>query len=328
MNEADSEPRARSRASVTRLPQPGWSLARAADGTGLAWRVSGHDLERTPVVLCNGIACSDSYWTEVVPALSAYRRVLQWDYRGHGRSEPPGDPRLTTVPDVARDLLAVLDAAAIGRAVLVGHSYGVQVVLEALRQQPERAAAVVAVAGAAGHPLSPSVAKRGADWLTLLETLQRRLPRVSTALWREYWNSPLVRLLARAIGGTSLQAPPDAMHAYFVHVSTREPDVLLAMFRAMQAHSAEDVLDRLPVPLLALAGDADRLTPLPVMADLALRVPDGELVVSHGATHTLPAEQPRWLTRQLQPLLSRIDADDWSADQASGALDGSAESHA
>jgi pimeloyl-ACP methyl ester carboxylesterase len=84
--------------------------------------------------------------------------------------------------------------------------------------------------------------------------------------------------------------------------------MLLAMVRAMQGHDASDVVGGLQAPLLVLAGDADRLTPLPVMASLALAAPDGELAVCHGGTHTLPAERPDWVATQLRPLLVRIDA--------------------
>jgi pimeloyl-ACP methyl ester carboxylesterase len=62
------------------------------------------------------------------------------------------------------------------------------------------------------------------------------------------------------------------------------------------------------VPLLALAGDADRLTSVPVMTRFALAARDGELAVCHGGTHTLPAEHPDWVLDHLEPLLARVDA--------------------
>jgi pimeloyl-ACP methyl ester carboxylesterase len=75
----------------------------------------------------------------------------------------------------------------------------------------------------------------------------------------------------------------------------------------------------LQVPLLALAGDADRLTPLPVMTRLALDAPQGELAVCHGGTHTLPAEHPWWVLDQIRPLLRRVDATTHHVDLPAGA---------
>jgi pimeloyl-ACP methyl ester carboxylesterase len=289
-----------------------WRRTTSTDGTAIAWRDDGPPqhgpARRTPIVLCNGIACSTAYWTPLATRLSATRRVVQWDYRGHGRSGVPGDRGATTIDDVMEDLAAVLAAAGITRAVVAGHSFGVQVALEAAGRHPQRVAAVVAVAGAAGHPLPDGATTSPVSPLTMVQRVHGIEPQVVDRAWRRWWHSPVAHLLARAIGGTSLAAPPEVMHEYYEHVSTRDIDVLLGMMRAMQAHDAGDVAIDLAVPLLVLAGDADRLTSLPRMAKLALDAPDGELAVCHGGTHTLPIEHPTWVAEQLLPLLERVDA--------------------
>ncbi|HEX6257240.1 MAG TPA: alpha/beta hydrolase [Euzebyales bacterium] len=290
----------------------GWQRTSSPDGTVIAWRAEGPPVRgatrRTPVVLCNGIACSTGYWAPLVTQLVAARQVVQWDYRGHGRSGVPAARGATTIDDVLADLGAVLDAARITRAVVGGHSFGVQVALEAARRRPDAVAAVVAVAGAAGHPLPDGATTSPVSPLTMVQRAHGLEPDVVDRVWRRWWHSPLAHLLARAIGGTSLAAPPEVMREYYEHVSTRDIDVLLGMMQAMQAHDAGDLAGDLDVPLLVLAGDADRLTSLPRMAKLALDAPDGELAVCHGGTHTLPIEQPDWIVEQLLPLLDRVDA--------------------
>jgi pimeloyl-ACP methyl ester carboxylesterase len=308
MNATTSETAQRGRRAVSGT----WRRVASADGTAVAWRAdnppSHGPSRRTPVVLCNGIACSTGYWAPLAAQLSTTRQVVQWDYRGHGRSGMPADRDATTIDDVLADLAAVLTAAGINRAVVAGHSFGVQVALEAARRHPDTVAAVVAVAGAAGHPLPDTVTTSAISPLTMVQRAHGVDPDVVGRVWRRWWHSPLAHLLARAIGGTSLAAPPEVMHDYYEHVSTRDIDVLLRMMQAMQAHDAGDVAFDLDVPLLVLAGDADRLTSLPRMAKLALDAPYGELAVCHGGTHTLPVEQPAWVAEQLLPLLARVDA--------------------
>lgn len=299
-------------ATTTAPADDGWRWTQGLDGSTIAWRRDGpaNGSTGTPVALCNGIACSTDYWTTIAADLATGRPVLQWDYRGHGRSDVPARPDATTVEDLVGDLVAVLGAAGTDRAVLVGHSFGVQVVLEAARRLPSTAvAAVVAVAGAPGAPLPRGTTRPVVGPLELIARAHDRRPERAGDVWRAWWRSPVPHMLARAIGGTSAAAPPAVMTSYYEHVSTRDVGVLLAMLRAMQDHDASDVVPQLQVPLLALAGDADRLTPLPVMASLALGAPDGELVVCHGGTHTLPAERPEWVVAQLEPLLERVDAD-------------------
>ena len=107
---------------------------------------------RTPVLLCDGIGC-DGYVWRYLRADLADRFGLHPHYRGHGRTAPPRDPARVTIEDLADDVACVLDDALVDRAVLIGHSMGVQVALETYRRHPRRVAGLVLVCGAASHPL-------------------------------------------------------------------------------------------------------------------------------------------------------------------------------
>ena len=121
------------------------------DGTTLAWSSSGDG--EFAVILANGIGCTDTYWTFLHPYLvECGHKVVVWDYRAHGRSGPPNNPNEITLSSHARDLLAVADAAGAQRAVLVGHSMGVQSILEAYRISPSLVAGLVTVAGPFENP--------------------------------------------------------------------------------------------------------------------------------------------------------------------------------
>jgi pimeloyl-ACP methyl ester carboxylesterase len=260
------------------------------------------------VVLCNGIACSTAYWSTLAHRLHKQRPVVQWDYRGHGLSGVPFDPDAVTIDHVMADLDAVIGVADAAPAVLIGHSFGVQVALEAARRWPDRVAAIVAIAGSPGSPLPARATHPIFGALSVVERLHAYVPNRTDEAWRAWWRSPLTHLAARAVGGTSLAVPPRVMRDYYEHVATREVGLLLAMMRSMQQHDASDVVPTLDVPLLALAGDADHLTPLSVMTRLGLEAPHGELAVCHGGSHTLPAEQPEWVLDQMRPWLDRVDA--------------------
>lgn len=309
----------------SKSPRPGWSHVNSRDGTPIGWcrtdpaRPGTSHSKRLPVVLCNGIACSTAYWATLADRLRNERPVVQWDYRGHGVSGMPSDLDAVTIDDVMADLDAVMRVADAAPAVLVGHSFGVQVTLEAARRWPERVAAIVAIAGSPGAPLPARATHPTFGALSVVERLRARAPDRADEAWRAWWRSPLMHLVARAVGGTSLAVPRQVMLAYYDHVSTRDIGLLLSMMRSMQQHDAGDVVPTLDVPLLALAGDADRLTPLPVMAGLALDAPHGELAVYHGGTHTLPAEQPAWVLDQIRPLLDRVDAATPRSDVLAGA---------
>lgn len=87
-----------------------------------------------PVVCLHGVTAHGARFTGLAERLSAFR-VLAPDLRGHGRStwEPPW--RLETHVD---DILETADAAGVGSAAWVGHSFGGRVLLELAALFPER----------------------------------------------------------------------------------------------------------------------------------------------------------------------------------------------
>lgn len=94
------------------------------------------------LVLIHSIGGDRSDWDPVAPALAKRHRLLLVDLPGHGRSGPPDEE---TVAATARMLEQVLAKRKVTGAILVGHSYGALVALEAAAASPKRAAAVVAI---------------------------------------------------------------------------------------------------------------------------------------------------------------------------------------
>ncbi|MDY6793859.1 MAG: alpha/beta hydrolase [Actinomycetota bacterium] len=118
--------------------------ARSGDGTRLHYITVGEGL---PLVFCNGVLCTYTFFHFCKDYFKDRCRMLFWDYRGHARSETPDDLESINIVDHARDLAAVMDAAGMEEAVLLGHSMGVMVLLEFYRLFPERVKALVLLDG-------------------------------------------------------------------------------------------------------------------------------------------------------------------------------------
>jgi len=114
----------------------------AAGATRLRGELSGEGL---PVVLLHGLTATRRY--VVMGSRSLQRsghRVLAYDARGHGASEPAAD-RDYSYARLAADLEAALDAAGFERAVLAGASMGAHTAARLALDAPERVAALVLV---------------------------------------------------------------------------------------------------------------------------------------------------------------------------------------
>lgn len=103
------------------------------------------------VVLVNAGAADLRMWETTVSWLSDVARVTTFDYRDTGLSSPGTQP-YSEIEDIA----AVMDAAGVSSAVLVGVSDGARRALGFARRHPERASRVVAVAGTFGAFPDPS----------------------------------------------------------------------------------------------------------------------------------------------------------------------------
>src|SRR6187401_265157 len=74
------------------------SFALAADGTRLYVRQRDPDpsdvassADRLTTILCDGICCDGYIWKYLWDDLAPVSSLCHWNYRGHGRSAPPGD---------------------------------------------------------------------------------------------------------------------------------------------------------------------------------------------------------------------------------------------
>ena len=109
------------------------------------------------VVLLNGGLADVRMWSSTVAWLAETHRVTTWDYRDTGLSSPA-----ERAYDEIADLAAVLDAAGVRRAVVVGVSDGGRRALGFAHRHPDRVAHVVVVGGSFGEFPDPTPAEEAA----------------------------------------------------------------------------------------------------------------------------------------------------------------------
>ena len=116
-----------------------------AEAAGLYYEVHGAD-DAPPLILSSGLGGSALYWAPNIPVLAERYRVIAYDHRGTGRSDR-ALPDTVTVDDLAADMLALLDALAIPRAIVVGHAAGGVAALALALMAPDRVDKLVVVNG-------------------------------------------------------------------------------------------------------------------------------------------------------------------------------------
>jgi pimeloyl-ACP methyl ester carboxylesterase len=111
----------------------------------------------------HGFACAHVDWHFQIEEFRKSREVVACDLRGHGAT--PGRAHECSIAHYGGDVAALLAALELPKAVLVGHSMGCRVVLEANRLAPERMAGIVLIDGSrlgSGDPDAAEAAARAA----------------------------------------------------------------------------------------------------------------------------------------------------------------------
>lgn len=253
----------------------------AVDGAELHIEVEG---EGPVVVLSNGLANDSFQWKALRKSLHGRAKVVTWDYRGHGRSQPARDLRKLTVADLAADLERVLDAARVEQAAFLGYSMGSQVVFEAWRRMPGRVSGLVSVLGGAGRVFEGAAGPRAGK---VLHRILRRVPESAFAanLAVGARLSTVVHRGAQVIG----MFEPHIAHADFAdwysHLGTIHAPTFRALTLGLQDHDAFDLLPDITVPTLVLSGGRDLFVRPGLGRKIAAAIPGAEYQEYPHATH-------------------------------------------
>jgi pimeloyl-ACP methyl ester carboxylesterase len=289
---------------------PTESFVVAEDGTQLYMRVRPGPSSGTEgslvSLLCDGIACDGFVWKYLWDALAVRTRVAHFNYRGHGRSKRPVDPSRIGVEDHARDVGTVRRELGDPPIVLFGHSMGCQVILESYRQSPDQVRGLVLLCGAPGRVTHSF---KGSD--TLAQVLPRlidavdKYPHVARAVWGSV-PPELALKIAFALGEVDAKAmQPQDLVPYLEHMVDIELPMFLRMLRAAGEHDATDLLPRIDVPALVVAGDKDTFTPPRLAEAMANALPKGELLMTSG-THAVLLEQRELVHERIFHFLDEI----------------------
>ncbi|GAA3555147.1 alpha/beta hydrolase [Microlunatus spumicola] len=202
------------------------------------------------VVMVHGLGVSNRYLLPSLRAFAREHRVFAPDLPGVGRSSRP--ERDLSMVELADGLSAWMDEVGVGRAVLVGHSLGCQVVAQIAARHPDRVAAVV-LTSPAPDPGRGSVARQA--WGLLVDGGRERLGMVLIAA-TDY---PRV-----GIGG------------------------MLGALRASARRQAQPDVQRIDQPTLVVRGGRDPLVSAAWAQHLEDVFPDARVVTLPDAPHGVP----------------------------------------
>jgi len=269
---------------TTAVSVPGGSLHVVDEGSG------------PPILLIHAGVADLRAWDDVVPHLTrAGHRVIRHDIRGFGRS---------TTEDVEfshqADVRAVLEAAGVEKAALVGNSKGGSIAYDTAIESPDRVVAVVGVAGGLGGfdggETPEEVRVREA-----YEAVDSAEPFDAEALTEfevKLWMSGPLQPLERT-------SPKLRARLFEMDLPLNQPSHVGGRQVRLDP-PANDRLAELRCPVLAIAGTLDFTDCVVTAHHLETNAPDARALIWDDVAHMIGMEQPERLANAVAEFVAPL----------------------
>lgn len=251
------------------------------EGAQLYWTEQGTG---PPLLLIMGLSFTHEMWFRILPAVRGYRALL-FDNRGMGRSSVPRGPY--SIAQMARDARAVLDAANVQSAHVIGASMGGMIAQELALLYPERVRSLMLACTTSRGLLGKWPEFRyGGKWHT--RSREERERSLRPLLYAD--TTPLDFI------EEDLRVRCGCAWCY---------KGFLNQFAGILMWSSYRRLPRITAPTLVVHGDQDRLVPPKNGRILASRIRGSEFHLVHNAGHILITDQPQECTRLISRFLAQ-----------------------
>jgi pimeloyl-ACP methyl ester carboxylesterase/predicted glycosyltransferase len=282
------------------------------DGVRLYYEVYGSG-EPTVFLLPTWSIIHARHWKMQIPYLARHCRVITFDGRGNGRSDRPADGYEEA--EFAADALAVMDATATGRAVIVSLSVGAQRALILAAEHPDRVTGAAFICPAVPLAAVPEERQRY-PWDEVLPT-DEGWAKDNLYYWLRDYRGFLEFFFSQMFTEPHSTKPIEDCIGWGLE-TTAETLVATAIGSGMDEDGARALCARLRCPVLVIQGTADAITG-PGRGVALAEATGGELVMLEGSGHgphvrdpvkvnlllrefALPARsRPRWVRGQARP---------------------------
>ncbi len=250
--------------------------------------------EGFPVLLIQGLGYPSGMWFLQIPEFSRSFRTIVFDNRGVGRTDKPEAEY--SVGLMAADAAGLLESIGIHRVHVVGVSLGGYIAQELAFNHPDLVDRLVLMSTSCGGPKYAEATK----------TFWKEVAGLAGLPPEEI----IHRGMALATTRTFYQANPSLIdRSVAVRMENLQPlRAFISQSNAAMNFDSSNRASHIDKPTLILAGQEDRVMPLPLTKDLAGKIPGARLEVFPGSAHLLFLEEAQTVNRLIIEFLLKKSA--------------------
>lgn len=284
---------------------------RTRDGVRLYYSAEGPK-GAPPLIFCYGLVCSKLQWKYQMEHFRRTHRVYYMDYRGHGQSARPDDASSVTIENLARDILEFMDEVKIPFAAVLGHSLGVNIVLDLYRIAPKRIKALVL---ANGTPKDPFETMFHHNFLQVafpaIRVAHGFFPTLLQKFWQSQGSNPINQEFIALAGFNPKYAKREDINEYLRLTATVDLDIFLHLLDDFMKTDATHWLHEVKAPTLVIAGERDKITPAKNQRVFAQLIPGARLEVIPEGSHCPQMEKAELVNQLIENFLAASES--WQA---------------
>lgn len=262
-------------------------VTHSRDGTRLAWASSGEGTGHHPAVMRGGhwlthleMDRRHPVWAPLLSRLNQDRRLVRYDVRGTGVSgKGPCELGLDCFVD---DMLAVLDASGEHQVDIVAASQNVPVTIAFAARYPERVRRLVFLSGFL----------RGAD---IRSDAVSSMTDAFIALMQNGWGDGASPFMQSFYTFYLPDSTEDERKSFAqIMFASASSDMAIQYRRSIGRFDVTELASKIQVPVMIVHAQNDAVNPLSEAQDMAMTIPDSQLVVLDSANHIPLPRDPEW----------------------------------
>lgn len=277
------------------------------EGTKIAYYVYG---EGFPIFIFNGFTCSEPSVRFLVNNLSKKYKVIFWDYKGHGQSETPEQFTNATVEGAMDDARRIIEKLQIKKAIFLGYSAGVQVMIEYYFRYPGIATSLICISGFTERVLDSFLNMDTSFFANVGETLKKLspiLPRAFFVIWRWIHGLPfeLRYFIATKTFLNENKTIKENLRPFLDNLQNQDLNLLIHFLMDLHNHPLSRPLQSIALPTLIIAGGKDLFAPKKKSEELHHKINQSEFMVIPEASHNILQEEFDTLSQRILEFLSK-----------------------
>jgi non-heme chloroperoxidase len=261
-----------------------------------------------PVLVFNyGLVCSNHHWRFQLDFFdNKGYQILVHDYRGHFQSSGKNDVKKITFPQLAKDINDLCQYLGIQKAVMLGHSMGVNVTLQLAKDFPELVSGMVLISGTFMAVNDVMFDSNIMEFITPFAVAGlEKYPDVMKKLWTASGLNPVVREIIHTTGFNKVKVSKEFIEIYLNRVGQLGPEVFFQLFAEMTRQNIASSLEQMKVPSLIIGGQKDNVIPNHLQRTLASLLPQSETYFLVDGSHVPQADFPELINDRIDLFLTK-----------------------